>query len=147
MVEEIDKGDYVRQKIILRTGPYSLMPMYLLLPKHGDGPLPVVLAFHGHGYGVKDIVGLWEDGRERNTPDGYHKDFAVDLCRAGFAVAAPEISCRYPLFIEPPRMKIPESSAVFNPSQTNFSAEVTFFISICPELHLQKDPYGSQESP
>jgi len=93
VVQEIDKGDYVRQKIVLRTGPHSLMPVYLLIPKHGAKPLPVVLAFHGHGYGVKDIVGLWEDGRERNTPDGYHKDFAVDLCRAGFAVAAPEISC------------------------------------------------------
>jgi dienelactone hydrolase len=51
------------------------------------------LAFHGHGYGVKDIVGLWEDGEERREPDGYHKDFAVALCRRGFAVAAPEISC------------------------------------------------------
>jgi dienelactone hydrolase len=70
-----------------------MMPIYLLLPKHSPKPLPVVLAFHGHGYGVKDIVGLWEDGEERNTPDGYHKDFAIELCRAGFAVAAPEIAC------------------------------------------------------
>lgn len=52
-----------------------------------------MLAFHGHGYGVKDIVGLWEDGSERFTPDGYHKDFALELCRRGFAVAAPEIAC------------------------------------------------------
>lgn len=92
-IEEVDKGDYVRQKILLRTSPASLMPVYILLPKHRAEPLPVVLAFHGHGYGVKDIVGLWEDGKERHTPDGYHKDFAVSLCRAGFAVAAPEISC------------------------------------------------------
>jgi dienelactone hydrolase len=69
------------------------MPVYLLLSKQALRPVPVVLAFHGHGYGVKDIVGLWEDGTERNTPDGYHKDFGVALCRAGFAVAAPEISC------------------------------------------------------
>ena len=41
------------------------MPFYLLLPKDLTRPLPVVLALHGHGYGVKDIVGLWEDGRER----------------------------------------------------------------------------------
>lgn len=93
LLEEVDKGDYVRQKILLRTGPASLMPVYLLLPKQALRPVPVVLAFHGHGYGVKDIVGLWEDGTERNTPDGYHKDFGVALCRAGFAVAAPEISC------------------------------------------------------
>jgi dienelactone hydrolase len=65
----------------------------MLLPTRGPKRPPVVLAFHGHGYGVKDIVGLWEDGRERTNPDGYHKDFAVALARAGFAVAAPEISC------------------------------------------------------
>ena len=93
VIDEVDKGDYVRQKILLRTGPDTLMPVYMLLPRQAPGPLPVVLAFHGHGYGAKDIVGLWEDGQERNTPDGYHKDFGVALCRAGFAVAAPEISC------------------------------------------------------
>jgi len=93
VIEEVDRGEYVRRKIVLSTGPNSLMPVYLLLPKDRPAPHPVVLAFHGHGYGVKDIVGLWEDGTERNAPDGYHKDFAVALCRAGFAVAAPEISC------------------------------------------------------
>jgi len=92
-IEAVDKKDYVREKLLIRTGPNSLMPVYVLLPKNAPRPLPVVLAFHGHGYGVKDIVGLWEDGQERNTPDGYHKDFAVSLCRTGFAVAAPEISC------------------------------------------------------
>jgi len=92
-LERVDKGDYVREKYLLRTAPRTLMPFYLLLPKRNTRPLPVVLALHGHGYGVKDIVGLWEDGSERDTPDGYHKDFAVALCRAGFAVAAPEISC------------------------------------------------------
>jgi len=92
-LDRVDKKDYVREKVLIRTGPRTLMPVYLLLPKTGRRPLPVVIAFHGHGYGVKDIVGLWEDGSERDTPDGYHKDFAVALCRAGFAVAAPEISC------------------------------------------------------
>ncbi len=92
-IESVDKGDYLREKVLIKTSPYSLMPVYLLTPKEGRRPFPVVVAFHGHGYGVKDIVGLWQDGQERNTPDGYHKDFAVALCRRGFAVAAPEISC------------------------------------------------------
>lgn len=93
LIEQIDRGDHVRQKILIRTTEHTLMPLYLLLPKDRPRPLPVVIAFHGHGYGVKDIVGLWEDGQERLVPDGYHKDFAVELCRKGFAVAAPEISC------------------------------------------------------
>lgn len=92
-IERVDRGEFIREKILIRTSPWSVMPLYLLLPKRGRGPFPVVLAFSGHGYGVKDIVGLWEDGSERRTPDGYHKDFAVELCRRGFAVAAPEIAC------------------------------------------------------
>lgn len=93
LIEKVDKGDYVREKIIIHTMRHSAMPVYLLIPKGLKGPIPAAIAFHGHGYGVKDIVGLWEDGEERNKPDGYHKDFAVELCRKGFAVAAPEISC------------------------------------------------------
>jgi hypothetical protein len=93
LLASVDKGDYVRHKYVMRTTPYSLMPFYLLMPKHVPRPLPVMLALSGHGYGVADIVGLWEDGSERRTPSGYHNDFAVALCRAGFAVAAPEISC------------------------------------------------------
>lgn len=92
-LERVDKGDYVREKVLLRTSRYTLMPVYILIPKSAPRPVPVALAFHGHGYGVKDIVGLWEDGSERKNPDGYQKHFAVMLCRRGFAVAAPEISC------------------------------------------------------
>lgn len=92
-LESVDKGDYFREKWLLRTWKDALMPFYLLIPKKGRAPYPVVLALHGHGYGVKDIVGLWEDGQERDTPEGYHKDFGVALCRRGFMVAAPEISC------------------------------------------------------
>ncbi len=93
LLEKVVKKDYVREKILIRTGPNCVMPVYILLPKNVPRPLPVVIAYHGHGYGVKDIVGLWEDGNERSAPDGYHKDFAVEICRKGFAVAAPEISC------------------------------------------------------
>ncbi len=92
-IEKVDRRDYIREKVLIYTSRHSVMPVYLLVPKRGQEPFPVVLAFHGHGYGVKDIVGLWEDGQERRTPDGYHKDFAVALCRRGFLVAAPEISC------------------------------------------------------
>jgi dienelactone hydrolase len=92
-IERVDRGDYVRLKVLLRTAAHTLMPTYILVPKSGRPPFPAVLAFHGHGYGVKDLVGLWEDGSERTVGGGYHKDFALTLCRRGFLVAAPEISC------------------------------------------------------
>ncbi len=88
-----DKGGYIREKIILRTSDHSVMPVYLLIPKGNLKPRPTVLAFHGHGYGVKDVIGKWEDGTDRNSPDGIYNDFAVELCKQGFAVAAPEMSC------------------------------------------------------
>jgi len=93
MIEEVDRGDHVRRKITIQTAPGKRLPLYLLIPTGGSRKSPTVLAFHGHGYGVKDIVGLWEDGQERYTPDGYHHDFAVELVRRGFVVAAPEIMC------------------------------------------------------
>lgn len=93
LVEQVDRGDFIRKKVLIKTTENTSMPVYLLLPKDKPKPFPVILAFHGHGYEVKDIVGLWEDGQERLTPEGYQKDFAVDLCQKGFAVAAPEISC------------------------------------------------------
>lgn len=93
LIEEVDRGDFVRRKVVIWTSAQSRMPVYLLIPKGVAGRMPVALAYAGHGYGVKDIVGLWEDGEERFTPDGYHVDFAIELCRKGFLVAAPEIAC------------------------------------------------------
>ena len=92
-VQKVDRGDYVRYKIVIRTTSWTHMPMYVLVPKGRRRPGPVVMALHGHGYGVKDIVGLWEDGSERYTPSGYHKDFGCALAMHGFVVIAPEISC------------------------------------------------------
>lgn len=89
----VDRGSYRRHKIVIRTTLQSELPLYLLVPKKIKEPRPCVLALHGHGYGVKDIVGLWEDGSERLTPDGYHRDFGCALAERGFVVAAPEISC------------------------------------------------------
>ena len=93
LIETVDRGDYLRHKLLLRIAPDVASPLYLLIPKDSPVSPPVVIAFAGHGYGVKDIVGLRKDGSERDEPEGYHKDFGVALCRRGFAVAAPEIAC------------------------------------------------------
>lgn len=90
-----DRGTYIRYKVIIRTSLQSHMPMYVLIPKTAPRPLPCVLALHGHGYGVKDVVGLWEDGSERLDPRGsiVHHDFGCTLAEQGFLVIAPEASC------------------------------------------------------
>jgi dienelactone hydrolase len=93
LLEKVDMGDYIREKFVMLTAPCTSMPFYILTPKTGKRPLPVALALHGHGYGVKDILGMWETGADRRTPDGPHQDFGLALLRRGFAVVAPEISC------------------------------------------------------
>jgi dienelactone hydrolase len=90
---EVDRGWFVRRKVLIRTSVASEMPMYVVIPKDIEGKLPCVLALHGHGYGAKDLVGLWPDGSERYTPDGYQKDFGLEIARREMIVVAPEISC------------------------------------------------------
>jgi dienelactone hydrolase len=92
-VERVDRQAHVRHKVILRTTANSLMPTYLLIPKNAPAPMPCVLALHGHGYGVRDIVGIRQDNTDRDAPEGYHDDFGVQLAKHGFVVIAPEISC------------------------------------------------------
>ena len=33
-----------------------------------------MLALHGHGYGVKAIIGIYEEGIYRTVPAGYRQD-------------------------------------------------------------------------
>ncbi len=93
LIERVERGDIIREKWLLQIWKGALMPVYLLFPRTGKPPFPAVLAFAGHGYGVKDILGLWENGEERLEPDGYQQEFGLELCRHGFLVIAPEISC------------------------------------------------------
>ena len=93
LLERKDRGEFIREKWLLRSTPASDALLYILKPSGATGRLPCMLALHGHGYGAKDIVGLWEDGGERYTAQYYHYDFAAELARRGFLVAAPEISC------------------------------------------------------
>jgi hypothetical protein len=49
VVERIDRGDYVREKIYFNTTPSIRVPAYLLVPKGARKKLPAVVALHDHG--------------------------------------------------------------------------------------------------
>lgn len=76
-----EKDGYLISHIEFMIPSGLTCPLFLLVP---DNPKGLVLALHGHGYGVLDIIG----GIEEET---YQKKFALELCRKGFAVAAPEL--------------------------------------------------------
>jgi dienelactone hydrolase len=93
VVERKSFPGYTREKVIYQSAPEVSVPAYVLIPDGLSGPTPAVVALHGHGYGKNDIVGIWEDGEDRGIPDGYHKDFAVELVKRGFITVAPEQAC------------------------------------------------------
>lgn len=82
---------YSREFVTLQAGPDVTIPAWVLVPEGAQGPRPAVIAVHGHGNGVDDVVGIDPDGSERDEPIGYHQNFAVALARRGFVVIAPEV--------------------------------------------------------
>ena len=79
-IEEVDKGDYVREKILLRTWRDAVMPVYLLIPKHARQPAA--------GRGRLSRARLWRQGHRR--PVGRRR-------RAGHAGRLPQGFRRGPL--------------------------------------------------
>ncbi|ULL16947.1 dienelactone hydrolase [Paenibacillus sp. H1-7] len=91
LLESVDCGTYVRQRVQIQTLEQLFMPMYVLIPKDVEERHRAVIACHGHGYGSRDIVGLNPDGTEKTGDAGYQKNFAVELVNRGFLVVAPEL--------------------------------------------------------
>ena len=49
VVERVDKGDYIREKVYFNTTPIFRVPAYVLIPKKGEGRYPAVVDLHSHG--------------------------------------------------------------------------------------------------
>ncbi len=92
-IREDDRGTYIQKKLAVTFCDALTMPVYLLVPKNGGKKAPCTVALCGHGYGVRQIVGVQKNGRPRKLPffDEYQKHFAVQLAERGCIVAAPEL--------------------------------------------------------
>lgn len=62
VVERVDCGEYVREKLYFNTTPDIRVPAYLLLPKGEKKPRPAIVALHDHGaffaWGKEKIVAV-----------------------------------------------------------------------------------------
>src|SRR2546426_11696921 len=93
IVERIDKGNYIREKIYFNTAPEVRVPAYLLIPKQGKLPAPAIVALHDHGgfyfWGKEKLV---ETENEHLVLTDFKKSYyggsslASELVRQGYIV-------------------------------------------------------------
>lgn len=95
ILERVDCGDYVREKIEFNTSPAVRVPAYLLLPKGKPGKRPGIVALHDHGaffvYGKEKIVATENEHPsltefKRTAYSG--RSWASDLAARGYVVLA-----------------------------------------------------------
>ena len=92
VTETTDRGDHIRQRVVIRTEPKVFMPVYVLIPKTGKGPWPAVLCPHGHcGGGKVCTAGVREaDPRMAAVIEEYNYDYGVQYARAGLVAFCPD---------------------------------------------------------
>jgi dienelactone hydrolase len=81
---------YTREKIIFQSRDNLSVFGYLLLPEKVSAPVPAIVCLPGHGRGCDDIVGIAENGQQRETKSGYARDFALQVVEHGYAAFAIE---------------------------------------------------------
>ena len=93
ILDRVDRGDYVRERLNFWTTPDVEVPCYFLIPKRAKFPVPAVVALHDHGgfyyWGKEKLV---ETDHEHPMLTAYRKEyydgvsFPASLAQRGYAV-------------------------------------------------------------
>jgi dienelactone hydrolase len=93
VVERVDRGDHVREKVLFSTSPVFRVPAYVLIPKNLRRPAPGIVDLHSHGgmflFGKEKVIDL---GNNHPTMIDYHKrnydgrPTSTALVRRGYVV-------------------------------------------------------------
>jgi len=95
VVERVDCGEYVREKLYFNTTPDIRVPAYLLRPKDGPKRHPAIVALHDHGgfyvWGKEKVVATENEHPaltefKRTCYAG--RSFASELAQRGYVVIA-----------------------------------------------------------
>ncbi|AFC30933.1 dienelactone hydrolase-like protein [Paenibacillus mucilaginosus 3016] len=79
------------ERVVYTTHAGLRMPAFVLVPAGLKGRAPAVIAWHGHGIGSRELVGLRADDTPAEArPDG-RRPAALQLAERGLIVIAPEI--------------------------------------------------------
>jgi hypothetical protein len=83
---------YNREKWYVQSEPGIEIAFYLLLPKEGKGPFPLVLTPHGHGRRGKEVyVANFESEKEEQESMAGDRDIAIQAVEAGYAAIAMDV--------------------------------------------------------
>jgi dienelactone hydrolase len=95
VLDRVDLGDYVREKVVFSTSPVFRVPAYVLIPKGLKGRAPAIVDLHSHGgmflFGKEKITDL---GDNLPTMTAYHarnyegRPTATALVKRGYVVIA-----------------------------------------------------------
>ncbi|MCI0464258.1 MAG: acetylxylan esterase, partial [Gemmataceae bacterium] len=86
----IERDDHRREELLLTATGHPPLPAYLLRPKGAKGPLPGVVAVHGHGaLGYDPIVGRELTPGVEAAVKSANYDYGLQLVRRGYVVVAP----------------------------------------------------------
>jgi dienelactone hydrolase len=93
ILDRIDRGDYIQERLNFSTTPDVEVPCYFLIPKRAKFPVPAVVALHDHGgfyyWGKEKLV---ESDDEHPMLAAYRKEyydgasFPAALAQRGYAV-------------------------------------------------------------
>lgn len=90
ILEKKKFNGYTREKIIFQSRENLSVFGYLLQPEDASNPVPAIVCLPGHGRGCDDIVGIAENGQQRENKSGYARDFALQAVEHGYAALAIE---------------------------------------------------------
>jgi dienelactone hydrolase len=97
-VERVDRGAYVRERVLINTAPHCRIPVYVLVPKELDKPAPGIVALHDHGgfyfWGKEKVVEVAPEHPELTRfKQGCYasRSIADELAKRGFVVVAPDM--------------------------------------------------------
>ncbi|MFO8016502.1 MAG: prolyl oligopeptidase family serine peptidase [Candidatus Woesearchaeota archaeon] len=87
IMEEVDKGEYVQNKIIYKNESGEDIPAFYLVPKNAED-VPAIICLHQHAneyhLGKSEVIGL------KGSPE---QGYGIDLVKKGYAILAPDSVC------------------------------------------------------
>lgn len=93
VLERVDRGDFVREKVVFSTGPLFRVPAYVHIPAKLKGRAPAIVDLHSHGgmfvFGKEKVIDFGTNhpamvAYQEENYDG--RPTATELARRGYVV-------------------------------------------------------------